>query len=464
MPGIFRGLKYTINSRGRLLYRRRYPIRLRGHPQLKGDFFTRSLGVRSDASDQEQLSAWQQIHEDYECFIEGLTAINEDLIEDADIVRRARATLRVHGLKPGLLSPRPRLSPEANQVILDAARHQLSLPHSPDHSVVTTITPPDDLWDGVSSAAFRLLTQPTQREKHPMRLLSDCWKPYCEFKEIDVTTRAGRRDLRRWERFLEVSGDHMLDQQAVHQALDKYVETRSGEVSGPSVKRELQGVIAIIRHVIRLKRLPIVISPPPIKDASKHKRRITLTHAECQAVHNHIRRSSVRPEYACVVYLMFHGLIASEIARLTPEALRLDAAIPYVSIEGRTKTESRKRYVPIALGLNELRTVTQKYSHHRHGLGRLMTRTESNLSHSLGKIVRQGTGNARATPYSLRHTLKANLLACGVDHQLIALIGGWSGLVSSVMLGYGSDAYAESRTLAQLQTALNRTFGQSGLT
>jgi integrase len=229
------------------------------------------------------------------------------------------------------------------------------------------------------------------------------------------------------------------------------------------VKRELQGVIAVIRHTIRLKRLPIVISPPPVKDANKHQRRITLTHTECQDLLNYTRSASVRPEYACVVYLMFHGLIASEIARLAPTSFHLDAAVPYVSIEGRTKTESRKRYVPLVLGVDQLRTVTRQNSPHGHGLGRLMTRTESNLSHSLGNIVRRGTGNDQATPYSLRHTLKANLLACGIDHQLIALIGGWSGLVSSIMLGYGSDAYAESKTLRQLRGALEETFRQTGL-
>jgi hypothetical protein len=41
-----------------------------------------------------------------------------------------------------------------------------------------------------------------------------------------------------------------------------------------------------------------------------------------------------------------------------------------------------------------------------------------------------------------------------VDSHLLALIGGWSGMVNPVMLGYGSDAYGSSETLKQLQAAM----------
>jgi hypothetical protein len=33
-------LKYTIATKGQLLYRRRFPTKLRSHPQIKGEFYT----------------------------------------------------------------------------------------------------------------------------------------------------------------------------------------------------------------------------------------------------------------------------------------------------------------------------------------------------------------------------------------------------------------------------------------
>jgi len=66
---MFRAMKYTITSRGKLLSGRRYPIRPRAHPQIQGEFYTRSLVVRDKATDEEKLRAGQAANQTCENYI-----------------------------------------------------------------------------------------------------------------------------------------------------------------------------------------------------------------------------------------------------------------------------------------------------------------------------------------------------------------------------------------------------------
>lgn len=469
MSGMLKSMKYTINSRGQLLYRRRYPMNLQGHPQVTREFYTKSLGVKENDSDSVKLSAWQRVHEDYERWIKGLQLANAEALEATELLRLAEATLRANGLEPGMLAPNPLLSDAQNEAVGDENYYRVLESGVMDASIARENAgqaaegTPLTAQERISDTAWKLLKEPKERAISKAVLLSECWEPYREHQGIDVTTRDGKRALKRWERLLEYTGDRVLDQAGVHEALDEFVDRRQKEVKGSSVKRELGAALAVIRHTVKAKRLPIVISPPLIKAANDHKQRRVLTDVEAQSLLMHIRSSNVKDQYEGAYYLMFHGLIASEIARLRPENLKLDEPIPHVAIEGDTKTESRKRYVPIVLGIERLREIQATVGTLSRALGDSMDRTESNLSHSLGKIMKRGTSNRDLTPYSLRHTLKANLLANEVDSQVIALIGGWSGLVNPVMLGYGSAAYSEGKTMRRLSEALIRTFEATGL-
>jgi len=118
------------------------------------------------------------------------------------------------------------------------------------------------------------------------------------------------------------------------------------------------------------------------------------------------------------------------------------------------KTASRERYVPLVVGVDRLRELKEALDD-GGGLAfgkEFSGKSDSNISHQLNAIVQKAA--PLATAYSLRHTVKANALARGVDSHQLALIGGWSGLVSSVMLGYGSSAYGSSETLKRLQEAM----------
>lgn len=453
-------LKYTITTKGQLLYRRRFPTKLRAHPQLKGEFYSKSLGLRSSASEEETLRAWQIVHRDYEDFIKGLELANIDALTAVENLRIAEATLKVKGLEPGLLAPNPLLTAKQQEIVQHDAYIRVlesglvtALQEETEENYGKELTPQQQ----IAESAWKLLTEPRTRSASVLTL-SECWEPYRDYKGLDISSRSGKRELSRYNKFLSIAGDTVVSQESVHTAIDSYISSRTASVSGPSVQREVQGILAVLRYCVRLYRLPIVISAPPIKGAGKYKTRKTLTNTESQALLKYIESGKIRPEYECAYYLLFHGLITSEVARMKPESMHLDAEIPYVAIEGDTKTESRKRYVPIVLGLDRLRELIPEVQTESKALGSSMDRTESNLSHSLGKIIKQGTGSSKLTPYSLRHTLKASLLNSGIDSQVIALIGGWSGLTNAVMLGYGSDSYSSSATMKRLHAALQTTF------
>lgn len=117
MSSILKGMKYTIKSRGQVLYRRRYPRRLKAHPLVKGEFFTRSLGVKTTDPDDKKLKAWQQVNEDFEKFTESLAMADGEALEAAESLRYAEAMLRSKRLEPGYLAPSPLLSDDQNDAI-----------------------------------------------------------------------------------------------------------------------------------------------------------------------------------------------------------------------------------------------------------------------------------------------------------------------------------------------------------
>jgi hypothetical protein len=246
MSGMLRTMKYTINSRGQLLYRRRYPKRLQAHPQIKAEFYTRSLGVRDTATDDQKLSAWNSVHGDFEKFIEGLSLANVEALDAAQALRIAEATIRANGLQPGILSPNPLLSETQNELVGmerwgEVTNSGLLSPilgrEQHDHP---RFGQPLNAEETIAEAAYKLLTEPKASSKASVLLLSECWEPYKSFKGIDTETREGIRELNRWNNFLKIAGDTVLDQESVHNALDAFVEQRSNEVTGSSARRELR--------------------------------------------------------------------------------------------------------------------------------------------------------------------------------------------------------------------------------
>jgi integrase len=158
--------------------------------------------------------------------------------------------------------------------------------------------------------------------------------------------------------------------------------------------------------------------------------------------------SAIKPIYGVVMLLYLQGgMMVSEIKRLRPDDIGLDADIPHLKIVNNTKTDDRKRIVPIVLGLDLIKDnieATIKW---------LQGTTESAPSATLKKIMRRTIDSPRTSPHCLRHSFKINGQNAGVSLLTIASIAGWSDeqrRASKYLLKYGSTGISQSAIMRTL--------------
>ena len=140
----------------------------------------------------------------------------------------------------------------------------------------------------------------------------------------------------------------------------------------------------------------------------------------------------------------------TELARLrVDQDISLESDTPHIVIsggdEGLTKQASRKRFIPIVLGLDLVQEQLP------NAVIRLSQLKEPSASISKRMKILFGSN---FTGHSLRHSFRANGLSAGIDSQVLEAIGGWSGgSVNRVMLNYGSTGIGSSEILQRLAAA-----------
>lgn len=138
----------------------------------------------------------------------------------------------------------------------------------------------------------------------------------------------------------------------------------------------------------------------------------------------------------------------SEIGRLDAEHdIALDSSLPHLVIRNETKTNARKRVVPVVLGMDYLK------EHLNDAIDWIKRTTDSTPSARIKKLMREFTGDDTLTGHCCRHTFRVNCEANGISSSVISAIGGWSGSsvgVSSLMLEYGSEGLASSEVVRNL--------------
>ena len=142
-------------------------------------------------------------------------------------------------------------------------------------------------------------------------------------------------------------------------------------------------------------------------------------------------------------------MMTSEIGRIRPEDIALDADIPHIKIVNETKNEDRKRIVPIVLGRELIAANIDDC------IKWLKRSTESTPSATLKKIMRRVIDNPSTSAHCLRHTFKTNGQTAGVSILTIASIAGWADSerkVSKHLLSYGSEGISQSAIMQGLYT------------
>jgi integrase len=120
--------------------------------------------------------------------------------------------------------------------------------------------------------------------------------------------------------------------------------------------------------------------------------------------------------HAILLVMVNTGARPSELAALTPECIRLDHAVPHISIEAvgrQLKTGNAKRVIPlVGVSLEALRGFPDGFPRYRG--------SSATLSGTVSKFLRsQGLAETPDhTLYSLRHSFEDRLLAAGVDERI----------------------------------------------
>ena len=157
---------------------------------------------------------------------------------------------------------------------------------------------------------------------------------------------------------------------------------------------------------------------------------------------------------AMLALMLQGGLMPSEIQRLDKDAVAesLATEVPHVVIgaaaDTQTKTAARRRVVPIVIALPLIQQLLGQAISDLQGAADPSARVNKRLR------SREEDVGVKTTGHALRHTFRANAVACGANPMHVAAIAGWSGSgINPVMLRYGSEGLSQSALLHALAAA-----------
>lgn len=474
----------TVNN-DTYAYVRTIPKALLNHPSFNGKRnYRRQLGSKS-LSDDQLFQSWKQAHEDFEQYIDNLRQINVDVIDRNALIKRAEAYLRANNLKVGMLST------DNNFTEDDELQYQYDLKlmiehlgifdelfdHAAKESYEEVVNPhisapslPAHLQ--VQKHAWKLLTQPAANNK-VQYLFSDCWAVYVTKKGLDESTRATKRIKAIFKNFIKMTGDQILNEPTLDDALVHYVDEReivrdhnitNGNKPSPSpssIERELNTLLAIFRVTIKKHRLKITVERPEIREDHAPTERYTFTAEEQNEL---VRTASdttladYQPYKELMILIMVQsGTHITELLRLKRDKVKLTHEIPHIILDGKLKTQQRKRVIPLVLKverIKELAAMFEDDSNHFFGEENVK-RTPDNYSIQLNKICKRV--HPTSSSYSCRHSFKHHAQVKGIDTQIVVNLGGWSGKdagLSRQMLSYGASGLLNTDSLRRLQAAM----------
>ena len=164
----------------------------------------------------------------------------------------------------------------------------------------------------------------------------------------------------------------------------------------------------------------------------------------------------------------------SELMRLERKDIHLDAKTPYINLyDTETKTDDRKRIVPIIFRIERLRTLLQEMDGGQESAlptsvttktdnGYEWTTSESNINHALNRYFK--TPSLKEFGYSTyctRHSFTLYLKLARTDSNDLLYLGGWSGnsAQSKMLKHYGRQGIGDPQMVAQLaQSVRNALF------
>lgn len=438
-------LRYTADNNGTMYYQRRYPTALAAAFTTR--MYRRSLKLPANTPYADALPAWTRAEEEYKLLLELASNSSADVITGAELDRKAAVYLRTQGLDVGEFADQKEPWHDADRAI------DISDIENHSHPEWTgELTPADD----IRGRANMLLQIPRQRTQH---YLSDCWDVYAREKGL-VDSQNTRMTHSRWNKWLALCGEAKLlkrdeaTEEHIEAGLDKWVQQKQAKgVRGSTISREISTVLAVVRLCIKHWRLGLNITAPTIKGGTKYDQRIPLNEQQQKAILA-VALEEGGANGVALMLMLTTGMISSEIQRLPLANVHLDGPVPYLLIDGDTKTEARKRPVPIVVELEWLRDQIQQLQQRSvydgekpMALGRrycALKNPSAKLTARVRKLVPE------TSAYGLRHSFRLNATTHNANGVNAALLGGWTTGHNGIMLNYGKAGLENPEALRGL--------------
>ena len=448
--------KYIRLRSGTYHYQRDYPKRLRHLCQTKT--YTRPLGLfANNASTTEISKAAIEADEAFERQLKLITNSDPNALSATEKDKAVVEFLRKRGLNKGAYV---RVAKDAAISAQEEAEQRQLQPHEYDHAD-WAIPEFDDVMDKqargekltlqdsiVGDAYISLIN----RQEAKPKTLGSLWAEYVIDRSIDVNSRDGKKYVNYWEQWIAIAGDALigpLSQAHIREGLAAYAKDRAGKVSSSSIERELSPVMACLRLGSEVYGFDWNLKLPRIKKTEPNHRHPLEPDHQLELIKSVLTEDGIKPMYGVTLLLCLQGgMMVSEIARLRPEDIALDAVLPHLVIRNKTKNEDRKRIVPIVLGLELIK------EHLGSTVRWLKNTTESGPSATLKKIMRRTIDSPNTSAHCLRHTFKINGQNAGVSVLTLASIAGWADphrKASKHLLNYGSTGISKEATVIKLR-------------
>ena len=448
--------KYIRLRSGTYHYQRDYPTKLKHLCHTKT--FTHPLGLfANNATATEVTKAAIEAGEAFDRQLKLIASSDPDALSATDKDKAVIEFLRKRGLSKGAYV---RVAKDSVISAQEEAEQRQLQPHESDHADWAIPEMEDvlekqqrgeplTLKDTIIGDAYMTLIN---KQAAKPKTLGSLWAEYVSDRSIDVNSRKGKKYVNYWKQWLAIAGDCIigpLSQAHIREGLAAYAKDRAGKVASSSIERELSPVMACLRLGSDVYGFDWSLKLPRIKKTAVNSRHPLEPDHQLELIKAVLTQDGIKPVYGVALLLCLQGgMMVSEISRLRPEDIALDAVVPHLKIVNETKNDDRKRIVPIVLGLELIK------EHLGSTIAWLAGSTESTPSATLKKIMRRTIDSPKTSVHCLRHTLKVNGQNSGVSVLTLASIAGWADpqrKVSKHLLNYGSTGISKDATVIKLR-------------
>ncbi|MEY3017260.1 MAG: hypothetical protein RL336_395 [Pseudomonadota bacterium] len=424
-------MRYLTYQKGLPYYQRRFPKDVLEHPSITTTTYKRPLHV--DPKDPELIArAIKCANEEFEDYVSTLRNANMDVLSDLLIERKARALLKCSGFDIGMAATDDM---RLNEQVLDHAYHSnmfnemSAYDETPDE--IAHERPVFSETIRIQKRAWNLLSQKPDKRDGFVKTFAEVFENYWQ-KHMSPDSKNDRRDRDKiWPKFLYFGGgDTVVNHDTVADYLHDYVQKRSEEqVKTSTIERELSSIVAPLNKYIDSlpPRAKFAIKRPKLVKPSGESPddKPPLLHVEQQHLIKIIQREKAQWK---VLYLLIslhsgmHPMEASQLRREDFTFAKNEGELDFVELSGehtQRKTIFRRRTVPLVFGVDIIKSLVES------GEVEIMaSKTADNIGVQISRVVKKI--NPKGSAYSMRHTLRHNAEAAGVEALVQMYLGGWS--------------------------------------